>query len=113
MSNKKGIKIKKGIKMKDEYEGVITNYRLGRKKQYPRECIIKVLRADISEIKRLIGWKASWPFRDPKIHGKIAGLHGKSALRAIFKGGVPGQALSTKISITRQKKAFTRLMPHT
>ena len=43
--------------MQNEREGLIINYRLGRKTQYPRECLIKVLEIDPSDSKQMIGWK--------------------------------------------------------
>lgn len=88
--------------MEDEREGLILNYRLGRKTQHPRECLIRVLNADPSEAKQLIGWRVSWPAENPKVHGKIVGVHGrKGTLRVRFKKGVPGQALNSRVRIMR------------
>ena len=81
---------------------MIINYRLGRKTQYPRECLIKVLEVDPSDSKQMIGWKVGWPADDPKIYGKIVGFHGRrGALRVRFKRGVPGQALNSRVKIIR------------
>ena len=78
------------------------NYRLGRKTQYPRECLIKVLGVDPSDSKQMIGWKVGWPTDDPRIYGKIVGPHGrKGTLRVKFKRGVPGQALNSRVKIIR------------
>ena len=88
--------------MRDEYEGVITNYRIGRKTQHPRECLIRVLVTEASEARRLIGWRVAWPSDDPKIFGRVAGTHGrKGTLRARFDKGLPGQALSDIVKIMR------------
>ena len=76
------------------------NYRLGRKKQYSKECLIKVLDSGTSEAMQLIGWKVGWPASDPKIFGKIVSPHGrKGVLRVRFGKGVPGQALNTRVRI--------------
>ena len=81
---------------------MIINYRLGRKTQYPKECLIKVLEVDPSDSKQMIGWKVGWPADDPKIYGKIVGFHGRrGALRVRFKRGVPGQALNSRVKIIR------------
>ena len=53
------------------------NYRLGRKTQYPKMCLIKVLDVGPSDSKQMIGWKVGWPADDPKIIGKIVGFHGR------------------------------------
>ena len=88
--------------MREEYTGIIMNYRIGPKRQRSRECIIKVLDADPSESRRLIGWKVHWPHNDPKLVGRISKLHGKSgALRVKFRIGLPGQALSSRVTISR------------
>lgn len=88
--------------MSKVYEGVITNYRVGRKTQNTRECLIRVLGVDISEAKRMVGWRVAWPCGESIIHGRIAGTHGrKGMLRARFDRGLPGQALSSRVRIER------------
>jgi len=83
-----------------EREGVILNYRLGRKTQYPKECLIEVLGVGPSEAGQMIGWKVAWPAEAPEIHGRIVGLHGrKGTLRVRFRRGVPGHALNSRIKI--------------
>jgi len=47
--------------MQVEREGLILNYRLGRKTQYPKMSLIKVLNVGPSESKQMIGWKVAWP----------------------------------------------------
>lgn len=50
----------------------------------------------------MIGWKMGWPADDPKIYGKIVGIHGrKGMLKVKFKRGVPGHALSSKVKIIK------------
>jgi len=88
--------------MSEVYEGVITNYRTGRKTQNTRECLIKVLGLGASDARRMVGWRVAWPYGEPIIHGRIAGNHGcKGMLRARFDRGLPGQALSSCVRIER------------
>lgn len=85
-----------------EREGVILGYRLGRKTQYPREYLIKVLGVEAAEAGQMIGWKVAWPADEPKVRGRIVSLHGrKGVLRARFRKGVPGQALNNRVKIYR------------
>ena len=87
----------------NEREGLILNYRLGRKTQYPRECLIKVLGAKAGEAGQMIGWKVGWPKDEPKIYGKIVNQHGRrGTLRVRFNSGVPGQALNSRVKIIRK-----------
>jgi len=79
-------------------EGVILSYRLGRRAQHPRECLIRVLGS--AEVGGMIGWKVAWPAEAPTIHGVIVGMHGrKGILRVRFRRGVPGQAMNDRIKI--------------
>jgi len=46
--------------------------------------------------------RARWPADDPRIYGKIVGLHGrKGTLKVKFKRGVPGQALNSRVKIKK------------
>ena len=86
--------------MRDGREGLILNYRIGRKTQYPKQCLIKVLGAEPSDAKRMIGLKVCWPVEDPKICDKIVDVHGRrGVLRVRFNRGVPGQALCSLVKI--------------
>ncbi len=86
--------------MRDEREGLILNYRIGGKTQYPKQCLIKVLGAEPSDASRMIGLKVCWPVDEPKIYGKIVDVHGrKGVLRVRFNRGVPGQALGSRVKI--------------
>ncbi len=85
-----------------EREGLILNYRFGRKTQYPKMCLIKVHDSGLSDSKPMIGWKVGWPADDPRVFGKIVGFHSrKGALKAKFKKGVPGQALNSRVKIIK------------
>ena len=86
--------------MRDGREGLILNYRIGGKTQYPKQCLIKVLGAEPSDTSRMIGLKVCWPVDEPKIYGKIVDVHGrKGVLRVRFNRGVPGQALGSRVKI--------------
>ena len=88
--------------MRDEYVGVVLNYRLGGKSQRPKQCLIKVLGVEEWASKRLFGWKVGWPLDDPKIFGRITGRHGRrGTLKAKFEKGLPGQALGGRVRVTR------------
>ncbi|MCK4794882.1 MAG: 50S ribosomal protein L35ae [Desulfobacteraceae bacterium] len=87
---------------KVEREGLILSYRRGRMTQYSKMCLIRVLDVGPSDSKQMIGWKVGWPADDPKIYGKIVGIHGrKGTLKVKFKRGVPGHALSSKVKIIK------------
>jgi ribosomal protein L35AE/L33A len=60
-----------------ECEGIILSYRLGRKTQYPKEILVKVLQGDAPETGQMIGWNIAWPSKNPKIRGRIVGFHGE------------------------------------
>jgi large subunit ribosomal protein L35Ae len=84
---------------RDKDPEVKHNAGLG-KTQYPTQCLIKVLGVDPSDAKRIIGAKVGWPVDDPKIYGKIIGVHGRTGtLRVRFNRGVPGQALGSRVRI--------------
>lgn len=83
-------------------EGVILNYRIGRKTQRLRECLIRPLNLNEKEAGALIGWWVGWPAERPKVKGKVLSLHGRrGVLRVRFERGVPGQALGSKVKIYR------------
>jgi predicted flap endonuclease-1-like 5' DNA nuclease len=53
---------------------------------------------------KVIGWLVGWPENDPRIFGKIIGVHGKSGtLMATFKRGLPGEALGGPVTIIEAK----------
>ena len=88
--------------MRDEYVGVVLNYRSGMKSRRPKQCLIKILGVEARESKRLFGWKVGWPLDDPKIFGRVTGHHGrKGTLKVKFERGLPGQALGGRVRVTR------------
>lgn len=82
-------------------KGVIIDYRKGLKTQKSKECLISFSGIEtVSEAGRLIGRKVAWPVGERKCRGKIVALHGKKGVvRALFRKGVPGQALGHHVEI--------------
>jgi large subunit ribosomal protein L35Ae len=88
----------------EKYAGVFITYSYGAKQQYARNSVIKITDLEPIESSKVIGWWVSWPEKNPKLFGKILGVHGKSGnLMARFQKGLPGQALGEKVTITKTK----------
>ena len=79
------------------------NYRIGIRTQYSRGCLIQFNGVDsAAQAGRLMGQKVVWKGEKKKLVGKIISFHGKTGtVRAIFKKGVPGQALGTTVELIR------------
>jgi large subunit ribosomal protein L35Ae len=82
-------------------KGTIVSYRKGSKTQKSKECLINFSGIEtVSEAGRLIGRKVAWPVGERKCRGKIVALHGKKGIvRALFRKGVPGQAIGTHVDV--------------
>ena len=90
---------------RDEYEGIVQNFRLGLKTQRPGECLIIALNIDPSMAGSLVGWYVAWPLENPKLLGKIVSLHGKTGtLKVKFRKGLPGQALGSRVKIVSERR---------
>ena len=88
--------------MNDEYFGIVMNYRIGLHKQKINQCLIKVKNVESNIARQLVGYKVYWPHENPKISGKIIGLHGRTGtLRAKFRKGLPGQALGNLVLLSK------------
>jgi large subunit ribosomal protein L35Ae len=88
----------------ESYAGVFITYSYGAKKQYAKNSVIKVMNLESTESSKVIGWWVGWPEKNPKLYGKILGVHGKSGnLMTRFQKGLPGQALGDKVTITKTK----------
>ena len=85
-------------------EGIIMNYRRGRKHQYNNQMIIHVEGYDKEKAKALVGKYAIWsaPGKEKKeLKGKIKSVHGNSGgLRVYFDKGMPGHAIGQKVKIS-------------
>ena len=83
-------------------EGIISNFRGGRHTKYDNQMIIKVANINAKEeAKKILGKKAVWESpAGKKIMGTISNIHGNSgAVRVLFEKGMPGQAISQKVTI--------------
>ena len=83
-------------------QGVISNFRRGRKTHTMNHMIIEVNSVDSREkAGKLVGKTAVWKSPAGKeIKGKVASAHGNhGALRVIFEKGMPGQSVSEKVEI--------------
>ncbi len=91
--------------MKMEYKGIVMNYGVGAKMQYPHRMIIMVPGTTPSEAKGLVGSTVAWPFDDPKMYGKITRYHGvrRGYLLATFKRGLPGDAIGKAVKIIKNE----------
>ena len=86
-------------------EGIIINFRRGRKTTYDRQMIIAVESIEDKEkAGSLVGKKAIWtcPGKDKKeIVGVVNAVHGgKGCVRVVFERGMPGQSVGTKVKIS-------------
>lgn len=83
-------------------EGVIKNFRRGRKTQTTNQMIVVVKGIDRKEkVAELVGKFVVWKSPAGKeIRGEVRSAHGNSgALRILFEKGMPGQAIGNKVVI--------------
>lgn len=83
-------------------EGIIKNYRRGRRTQNTRQAIIILPGIDKkAKAYSFMGKAVEYTTESgKKISGKIVDAHGdKGAVRAIFDKGLPGQAIGSKVLI--------------
>jgi len=81
-------------------EGAIKNFKRGRKTQNTNQIIVVVKGVEKKEkASELVGKKVIWKSPAGKeIEGEVRSAHGNSgALRVLFKTGMPGQAIGTKV----------------
>ncbi|MHA1649868.1 MAG: 50S ribosomal protein L35ae [Candidatus Helarchaeota archaeon] len=81
--------------------GVIVNYRRGRHTQYKRHVLLNFNLSSYQEAFKLIGREIEWISPGGKVlKGKIVAVHGKKGIvRAIFKKGLPGEAIGQPVRI--------------
>ena len=84
-------------------EGIIVNYRRGRKTQTTNQMIVIIPDVDKTKAKELVGKIATYVCEGKnkkEIKGTVSAVHGdKGAVRIHFETGMPGQAIGGKISI--------------
>ncbi|MBW2975747.1 50S ribosomal protein L35ae [Candidatus Woesearchaeota archaeon] len=83
-------------------EGVIKNFRRGRKTQTTNQMVVVVKGVEKKEkAAELVGKTAVWKSPAGKeIKGEVRSAHGNNgALRILFEKGMPGQAIGDKVEI--------------
>jgi len=84
-------------------EGIIINYRRGRKTQTTNQMIVQVPGVDKKKAETLVGKEVVFTCegKDKKeIKGKVSAVHGnKGAVRVHFEKGMPGQAIGQKVRL--------------
>ena len=84
-------------------EGIIVNYRRGRKTQTTNQMIVVVPDFNKEKAQSLVGKTVVYTCEGKnkkQISGKISSIHGsKGAVRVLFETGMPGQAIGGRVSI--------------
>ena len=84
-------------------EGIIINYRRGRKTQTTNQMIVVVPDYDKEKAMKLIGKSVVYECEGKnktQIKGSVSAIHGsKGAVRVHFERGMPGQAIGGRVSI--------------
>lgn len=85
-------------------EGIIVNYRRGRKTQTTNQMVIMIPSVDSKEkAEKLVGKEVVYTCEGKnktQIKGKVSFAHGsKGAIRAVFERGMPGQAIGQKVKV--------------
>jgi len=85
-------------------EGIIVNYRRGRKTQTTNQMVILVAGCENKEsATKLVGKSVVYTCTGKAantIEGRVSAAHGsKGAIRAIFETGMPGQAIGAKVEV--------------
>ena len=84
-------------------EGVIKNFKRGRKTQTTNQMIVYINEVKSKEdASKLVGKKVSWKSpADKEIKGEVRSAHGNNgAIRVLFEKGMPGQAIGDKVVIS-------------
>ncbi len=75
-------------------EGTVVNFRIGNKSPRIRQLIIRFDNLPTGlKIDNLIGRVVEIVWKNKRFRGRIYKTHGKNAVRAIFRKGLPGQIL--------------------
>ncbi len=84
-------------------EGIIVNYRRGRKTQTTNQMIVLVPQHDKKKAESLVGKSVVYSCDGKlkkQIKGEVRAVHGnKGAVRVLFETGMPGQAIGQKVVI--------------
>ncbi len=89
-------------------KGKVIQFRRGRHTVHERHFLIEIENVKTrKDAEKFIGKEVVWKSPAGKIiKGKISAIHGnKGIVRAIFEKGLPGQAITTNVSVlTSQSK---------
>ncbi|MBS3092938.1 50S ribosomal protein L35ae [Candidatus Pacearchaeota archaeon] len=84
-------------------KGTIIQFRRGRHVIHERHFLIDLGLKGREEANKFVGKEVAWtsPGKIKKvIKGKISSPHGnKGLVRAVFKKGLPGQAITTEVEV--------------
>ncbi|MBI5803232.1 50S ribosomal protein L35ae [Candidatus Pacearchaeota archaeon] len=94
-------------------KGKIIQFSMGRHTIHERHFLVEIPGiTKKAEAEKLIGKEVQWTSpgkREKIISGKISSAHGnKGVVRAIFERGLPGQALTTEVSILASENEKTK-----
>ena len=84
-------------------KGLVVQFRRGRKTYHPRHFLIDIGAKNREDAEKFVGKEVIWTSsgkEKKQIKGKISSPHGnKGLVRAIFKKGLPGQAITTEVDV--------------
>ncbi|MFT4313082.1 MAG: 50S ribosomal protein L35ae [Candidatus Woesearchaeota archaeon] len=83
-------------------EAKIASFKRGRKTQTPNQAIVIADSVQTGEdAQKLVGKKVTYTTPSGKtISGEIRAIHGKNGqVRVLFEKGIPGQAITQKVTI--------------
>lgn len=85
-------------------EGIIVNYRRGRKTQTTNQMVVFLPGVnDKEKAQSLVGKEVVYACEGKKnkeIRGKVSSAHGsKGNVRVLFETGMPGQAIGSKVVV--------------
>lgn len=84
-------------------EGIIINFRRGRKTQKTNQMVVTIPDYTKEKAEKLIGKKVIYTCEGKnkkEISGTVSSIHGnKGAFRVVFEKGMPGQAIGRKVRL--------------
>lgn len=84
-------------------EGIIINYRRGRRTQTMNQMVVVVPGVDKDKAASLVGKEVVYTCEGKakkQIKGKVSATHGsKGAVRVHFETGMPGQAIGGRVNL--------------
>lgn len=88
-------------------KGIVVQFRRGRHRIHEKHYLLDLGMTTRDEAKKLAGKHVSWKSPAGKIiKGTISDAHGnKGIVRAIFEQGLPGQAITTEITLEEHTPA--------